>query len=286
MIKKIIVVFTSIAFIFLLINGFTMLGIVSLLFLIASLIGIYFFEDKLNGKMSQICLSVAIVSLMVNAFLGIPSMPVFVDAVNIDQEKLEQYYEKNPIPDEKVIAQIENLINDEKYEEAKNVINKLQYSDEKIKLQGKLLLAQEDYYTAGNTLTQIKEKDKESYEMLLRARLFQNKGKVNNIICDIAQDAAYAYPFESYFMYMAGYTCYETDKYIQASYYLGKSLDMDPNNPYANYYYALNAYVLGNTEQSLAYLDYAEKCAKKQNGFEKLIDSISEYKTLIKEGKE
>ena len=122
--------------------------------------------------------------------------------------------------------------------------------------------------------------------MLLRARLFQYSGKVNSQICDTAQDAAYDYPFEPYFMYMAGYTCYETDKYVQAAYYLGKALDMEPDNPYANYYYALNSYVLGNTEQGLAFLDYAEECAREQGGFEEIIDSVSEYRTLMEEGKQ
>ena len=251
-----------------------------------SLVGVQFFQSKFSNRMPQICFVVALVSLIMSAFFGIPKTPIFKDMAILDQEKLDEYYEKNRIPDTNVILEIEELIDEEKYDEAKTLVNKLQYSDEKIKLQGKILLAQDDYYNAANTLNQIKEKDKESYEMLLRARLFQYKGKVNNLICNIAQDAAYDYPFESYFMYMAGYTCYETDKYVQAAYYLGKALDMEPDNPYANYYYALNAYVLGNTEQGLAFLDYAEKCAKKQGNLEILIESISEYRTLMEEGKQ
>lgn len=286
MIKKMIIIITAIDFIFILINSFTLFGVIALILLVASFIGIQFFEKGFNGKMPQFCLGVSIVALLLGTILGNPSTLVFSDATDIDQEILEEYYEKNHIPDAKTIAQIENLIENEKYDEAKNIINKLPYCNEKIKLQGKLLLAQDDNYNAGNTLSQIKNKDKESYEMLLRARLFQYKGKVNNTICDIAQDAAYDYPFEPYFMYMAGYTCYETDKYIQAAYYLGKTLEMEPDNPYANYYYALTAYVLGDTDQSLEYLDYALKCAKNEGGYEELIDSISEYKTLIKEGKE
>lgn len=286
MIKKLSVIFTAIIFVFLFVNGFTVPGVVSLLISTAALVGVIFFRNKISGKMPYICFCFAAAALVVAALFGTPSAPVFDDAAVLDQEKIEEYLEKHPEPDADIIAEAETLIDEEKYDEAKTALNKLPYCIEKNLLQGEILLAQEDYYNAAGTLAQIKEKDEECYEMLLRASMFQNGGKVNSQICDTAQDAAYDYPFDPYFMYMAGYTCYETDKYVQAAYYLGKALDMEPDNPYANYYYALNAYVLGNTEQGLAFLDYAEKCAREQGGFKEIIDSVPEYRTLMEEGKQ
>lgn len=286
MIKKLSVMFTAIIFVLLLINGFTVFGVISLLLSVTALTGIILFGNRLSGKMPHVCLCVSATALIVGALFGAPSLPAFGDAAVLDQEKIEEYQETHPAPDAEAIEKVETLIDEGKYDEAKTALSKLSYSSEKPLLQGKILLAQEDYYNAAATLAQIKEKDEECYEMLLRARLFQYSGKVNSQICDTAQDAAYDYPFEPYFMYMAGYTCYETDKYVQAAYYLGKALDMEPDNPHANYYYALNSYVLGNTEQGLAFLDYAEECAREQGGFEEIIDSVSEYRTLMEEGKQ
>lgn len=286
MIKKSAVLFTAIISVLFLINGFTVFGVVSLLVSFASLAAIFLFGNRFPKKIPLLLLCAAATALIAGAFFGTPSVPAFDDAAVLDQEKIEEYQEKHPVPDAETIEKVETLIGEEKYDEAKTVLSKLPYSDEKNLLQGKIQLAQEDYYNAAGTLAQIKEKDEECYEMLLKARLFQNGGKVNSQICDTAQDAAYDYPFEPYFMYMAGYTCYETDKYVQAAYYLGKALDMEPDNPYANYYYALNSYVLGNTEQGLAFLDYAEECAREQGGFEEIIDSVPEYRTLMEEGKQ
>lgn len=286
MIKKSAVIFTAMISVLFLINGFTVWGVVSLLISAVCLAGIFFFGNRLSGKMPHVCLCVSATALIVGALFGAPSLPAFGDAAVLDQEKIEEYQETHPAPDAEAIEKVETLIDEGKYDEAKTALNELPYSTEKTMLQGKIQLAQEDYYNAAITLSQIKDKDEECYEMLLRARLFQNGGKVNSQICDTAQDAAYDYPFEPYFMYMAGYTCYETDKYVQAAYYLGKALDMEPDNPYTNYYYALNAYVLGNTEQGSAFLDHAEECARAQGGFEEIIESVSEYRTLMEEGKQ
>lgn len=286
MIKKLSVMLTAIIFVLLFINGFTVWGVVSLLISVVCLAGIFFFGNRLSGKIPYICFCVSAAALIAGLFFGTPSAPAFDDAAVLDQEKIEEYLGKHPVPDPETTVKAETLIDEGKYDEAKTALNELPYSTEKTMLQGKIQLAQEDYYNAAITLSQIKDKDEECYEMLLRARLFQNGGKVNSQICDTAQDAAYDYPFEPYFMYMAGYTCYETDKYVQAAYYLGKALDMEPDNPYANYYYALNAYVLGNTEQGSAFLDHAEECARAQGGFEEIIESVSEYRTLMEEGKQ
>lgn len=44
MIKKIIIIITAIDFIFILINSFTLFGVIALILLVASFIGIQFFE--------------------------------------------------------------------------------------------------------------------------------------------------------------------------------------------------------------------------------------------------
>lgn len=285
MIRKVPVVFTAIIGMALLVNGCTVWGIVSLLLSAAALAGALFFGNKLSGLMAPICLCVSAAALITGTFFSIPSTPAFDDAAVPDPEQMEEYFGQERT-DADVIATVEALIDEEKYDEARAAVNAMPYSSERNKLQGKILLAQEDYYNAAGTLAQIEEMDEESYEMLLRARLFQYSGKVNSQLCDTAQDAAYDYPFEPYFMYLAGYTCYETDKYVQAAYYLGKTLDMEPDNPYANYYYALNAYVLGNTEQGLEFLGHAEEYAKEQGGFEAILDSVPEYRALMEEGKQ
>lgn len=110
MIKKIIIIITAIDFIFILINSFTLFGVIALILLVASFIGIQFFEKGFNGKMPQFCLGVSIVALLLGTILGNPSTLVFSDATDIDQEILEEYYEKNHIPDAKTIAQIEFLL--------------------------------------------------------------------------------------------------------------------------------------------------------------------------------
>lgn len=286
MIKKLPVAFTAIIGMALLVNGCTVWGIVSLLLSAAALVGTLFFWDKLSGKMLPICLCASAAALITGTCFGIPAMPAFDDAAVLDPETMEEYDGRDPAPDADIIETVETLIDEEKYDEARAAVNAMPYSSERNKLQGKILLAQEDYYNAAGTLARIEEMDEECYEMLLRARLFQYSGKVNSQMCDTAQDAAYDYPFEPYFMYLAGYTCYETDKYVQAAYYLGKALDMEPDNPYANYYYALNAYVLGNTEQGLEFLDHAETYAKEQGGFEAILDSVPEYRALMEEGKQ
>ena len=121
---------------------------------------------------------------------------------------------------------------------------------------------------------------------MIEAMYRQNKGKVDASLCSKAQDAAYDCPFDPYLMYFAGYSCYETDQYVQAAYYLSKTLEMEPENPYANYYYALTAYALGYTEQATAFLDYAGRCAQAQGGLEDLLVSIETYKKLMEEGKQ
>lgn len=57
-----------------------------------------------------------LVSLIISAFLGIPETPTFKDMAILDQEKIDEYYEKNRIPDANVISEIEELIDEGKYD--------------------------------------------------------------------------------------------------------------------------------------------------------------------------
>ena len=92
MIKKIIIIITAINFIFILINGFTLFEVIGLLLLVTSFIGIQFFVKGFNGKMPQFCLGASIIALLLCTILGNTSTLVFSDAVDIDQEILEEYY--------------------------------------------------------------------------------------------------------------------------------------------------------------------------------------------------
>ena len=94
--------------------------------LLSSLVGVQFFQNKISNRMPQICFNVALVSLIISAFLGIPETPTFKDMAILDQEKIDEYYEKNRIPDANVISEIEELIDEGKYDEAKTLVNKLQ----------------------------------------------------------------------------------------------------------------------------------------------------------------
>ena len=77
MIKKLSVMFTAIIFVLLLINGFTVFGVISLLLSVTALTGIILFGDKLSGRMPHICLCVAAAALIAGAFFGTPSVPAF-----------------------------------------------------------------------------------------------------------------------------------------------------------------------------------------------------------------
>ena len=73
---------------------------------------------------------------------------------------------------------------------------------------------------------------------------------------------------------------------MTAACYRSKALELEPENPYANCYYALTDYALGYTEQATAFLDYAGQCAQAQGGLDDLLASIEEYKKLMEEGKQ
>ena len=228
----------------------------------------------------------AAAAFLASCLLSTPGMPHFAEAAQSDVSSTEENQEDNRLPDSAAVAEADRLILEGKYDEAKEKISGLPYCDDRSVLEGKLLLAQEEYYSAIPCFNKVESKDEECYSLLIEAMYRQNKGKVNESLCDKAQDAAYDCPFDPYLMYFAGYACYETDQYVQAAYYLSKTLEMEPENPYANYYYALTAYALGYTEQATAFLDYAGQCAEAQGGLEDLLVSIEKYKKLMEEGKQ
>ena len=114
MIKKLSVMFTAIIFVLLLINGFTVLGVISLLLSVTALTGIILFGKKISGRMPQLCLCVAAAALIAGAFFGTPSVPAFDDAAVLDQEKIEEYQETHPAPDAEAIEKVETLIDEGK----------------------------------------------------------------------------------------------------------------------------------------------------------------------------
>lgn len=285
MLKIITAVLTVLTLLLMLVTGFTLWGTLAFLLAAAALVCVCFFGKKLSGKMAVIG-AFAAAAFLVSALFSAPDMPHFKEAAQHDPLLAEEYREDNHLPDSTAVAEADRLILEGKYNEAKEKISDLPYCDERTVLEGKLLLAQEEYYSAIPYFNRVENKDEECYSLLIEAMYRQNKGKVNASLCDKAQDAAYDCPFDPYLMYFAGYSCYETDRYVQAAYYLSKALEMEPENPYANYYYALTAYALGYTEQATAFLDYAGQCAQAQGGLEDLLVSIETYKKLMEEGKQ
>ena len=286
MLKIITAVLTVLTLLLMLVTGFTLWGTLAFLLAAAALVCVCFFGKKLSGKMAVIGAFAAAAAFLASCLLSTPGMPHFDESAQSDVSSTEENQEDNRLPDSADVTEADRLILDGKYDEAKEIISDLPYCDERTVLEGKLLLAQEDYYSAIPYFNRVESKDEECYSLLIEAMYRQNKGKVNASLCEKAQDAAYDCPFDPYLMYFAGYACYETDKYVQAAYYLSKALEMEPENPYANYYYALTAYVLGYTEQATAFLDYAGQCAQAQGGLEDLLVSIETYKKLMEEGKQ
>lgn len=286
MLKTISAVLTALSLLLLLVTGFTLWGTLAFVLAAAALVCVCFFGKKLSGKAAVIGAFAGTAAFLVSALFSAPDMPHFKEAAQHDPLLAEEYREDNHLPDSTAVAEADRLILEGKYNEAKEKISDLPYCDERTVLEGKLLLAQEEYYSAIPYFNRVENKDEECYSLLIEAMYRQNKGKVDASLCSKAQDAAYDCPFDPYLMYFAGYSCYETDRYVQAAYYLSKALEMEPENPYANYYYALTAYALGHTEQATAFLDYAGQCAEAQGGLEDLLVSIETYKKLMEEGKQ
>ena len=286
MLKIITTVLTALTLLLMLVTGFTLWGTLAFVLAAAALICVCFFGKKLSGKAALIGVFVAAAAFSVSALFSAPDMPHFKEAAQRDPLLAEEYREDNHLPDSADVTEADRLILDGKYDEAKEIISDLPYCDDRSVLEGKLLLAQEEYYSAIPCFNRVENKNEECYSLLIEAMYRQNKGKVDASLCSKAQDAAYDCPFDPYLMYFAGYSCYETDQYVQAAYYLSKTLEMEPENPYANYYYALTAYALGYTEQATAFLDYAGQCAEAQGGLEDLLVSIETYKKLMEEGKQ
>ena len=286
MLKIITAVLTVLTLLLMLVTGFTLWGTLAFMLAAAALVCVCFFGKKLSGKMAVIGAFAAAAAFLASCLLSAPDMPHFKEAAQRDPLLAEEYLNDNHLPDSADVAEADRLILEGKYDEAKEKISGLPYCDDRSVLEGKLLLAQEEYYSAIPCFNRVENKDEECYSLLIEAMYRQNKGKVDASLCSKAQDAAYDCPFDPYLMYFAGYSCYETDQYVQAAYYLSKTLEMEPENPYANYYYALTAYALGYTEQATAFLDYAGRCAQAQGGLEDLLVSIEKYKKLMEEGKQ
>ena len=286
MLKIITAVLTVLTLLLMLVTGFTLWGTLAFLLAAAALVCVCFFGKKLSGKMAVIGAFAAAAAFLASCLLSAPDMPHFKEAAQRDPLLAEEYLNDNHLPDSADVAEADRLILEGKYDEAKEKISGLPYCDDRSVLEGKLLLAQEEYYSAIPCFNRVENKNEECYSLLIEAMYRQNKGKVDASLCSKAQDAAYDCPFDPYLMYFAGYSCYETDQYVQAAYYLSKTLEMEPENPYANYYYALTAYALGYTEQATAFLDYAGQCAQAQGGLEDLLASIETYKKLMEEGKQ
>ena len=64
---------------------------------------------------------------------------------------------------------------------------------------------------------------------------------------------------------------------------INKTLQIDDKNVDANYYYALNIYLLGEQEEGISYMEKAQKLYKGDDKEYK--NSMSNYISIMKEGK-
>lgn len=222
MLKIITAVFTVLTLLLLFVTGFTLWGTLAFVLAAASLVCVCFFGKKLSGKAAVIGVFAGTAAFLVSALFSAPDMPHFKEAAQRDPLLAEEYLNDNHLPDSADVTEADRLILEGKYDEAKEMIGSLPYCDDRSVLNGKLLLAQEEYNSAIQSFNKVENKDEECYSLLIEAMYRQNKGKVDSSLCEKAQDAAYDCPFDPYLMYFAGYSCYETDRYVQAAYYLSK----------------------------------------------------------------
>ena len=119
MLKIITAVFTVLTLLLLLVTGFTLWGTLAFLLAAAALVGVCFFREKLSGKMAFIGVAVATVSFLVSALFGAPGMPHFDESAQSDVLMTEENQGDNDLWDSVVAADIDRMILDGKYDEAK-----------------------------------------------------------------------------------------------------------------------------------------------------------------------
>ena len=194
---------------------------------------------------------------------------------NIDYSKIEEI--------------VKMLESDDTKGNAANELNELYKDQEKDDVfyltSAKIIMATDNDINAVSSLNYVKNKTDEYYRLLIRATAgqFFTMGEVPNDLLNTSIEAANKYTDEIDFQLLAGELYYDKDNYIGALYYLDKALQIDGNNVDANYYYALNLYVLGEQEEAISYMEKAKKLYKGDD--EEYKKAMDNYIDIMKEGK-
>ena len=138
---------------------------------------------------------------------------------------------------------------------------------------------------AVGTLNNVKNRNEEYYKLMVRSTSgeFFTMGRVPDSLLNTAIEAANKYTDNIDFQLLTGKLFYDKDNYTGALYYLDKTLQIDDKNVDANYYYALNIYLLGEQEEGISYMEKAQKLYKGDDKEYK--NSMSNYISIMKEGK-
>lgn len=197
------------------------------------------------------------------------------EQVKIDYSKIEEI--------------LKMLENDDTKGNAANTLNELYKDHEKDDLfyltSAKIIMATDNDINAVSSLNNVKNKTDEYYRLRIRATAgqFFTMGEVPNDLLETSIEAANKYTDEIDFQILAGELYYDKDNYTAATYYLDKALQIDENNVDANYYYALNIYVLGEKEDAISYMEKAKKLYKGDD--EEYKKAMDNYIDIMKEGK-
>ena len=193
---------------------------------------------------------------------------------------------KTAVSDEE-IKRIDTLITDRSYEEAKSALDaeyKGKVTDDTYNLlSARIILATDSNKSnAIDTIRRVKNHSILYYRLLIQATAATpfTQGKVPRGLLDAVQDAVRDFPEETDFVFLAAALCYEADMYESSAYYCIKGIELEPENARFHYYYALDVYLMGDTDEGIASLETARSYT--EDG--ELLDSIDTYIRLMKEG--
>ncbi len=138
---------------------------------------------------------------------------------------------------------------------------------------------------AVGTLNYVKTRSEEYYNLRIRATAgqFFTQGEVPSDLLNTTLDAASKYADNIDYQLLAGKLYYDKDNYTAALYYFDKALQIDEDNVDANYYYALNIYILGEKEEGINYMKKAQSLYKGNDKAYK--QAMKDYLDVMKEGK-
>ena len=269
-------VMAFISLISLLTGGAQWLGFFTLLLSVTLLCCMTFFEKSIPERIMSIAAPGMLVVLLVLSLTVPPTTIVFA-------------YQDNER--EASIKHIEQMIVNEEFDDAKLAIEQFRLGDGNSDtyniLQAMYTLASEtDRYEqayAKRYLDYVKVKTPTYYRLMIETMYVTPVGSARfpYQMLGIVQEAAMAYPYDAEFQQLAGVFSYHNDLYETALYFLTRALELEPENPYSLYYYALSTYLVGNVEEGKAYLAQAKLFAGDDAD---LRTSIGTYQQYMQEG--